>query len=141
LLHLRFPLANQTRRFTRKQCGLDPSELDASVAGRIPVRFGQDDRYFTDSFQAMLADGYTSMFERMLDSPNITVRTEVNYAEVAKAYPGIKTIFTGPVDEYVDFRFGPSLIARLNSNTRLTTANASRMQQSSTIPTITLTNA
>jgi UDP-galactopyranose mutase len=55
----------------------------------------------------MLADGYTSMFERMLDSPNITVRTEVNYAEVAKAYPGIKTIFTGPVDEYVDYRFGP----------------------------------
>ena len=95
------------RNYTRKQWGLDPSELDASVAGRIPVRFDRDDRYFTDSFQAMPRDGFTRMFERMLDSRNITVRTGVNYAEVAKAYPGVKTIFTGPVDEYFDYRFGP----------------------------------
>jgi UDP-galactopyranose mutase len=95
------------RNYTRKQWGLDPSELDASVAGRIPVRFDRDDRYFTDSFQAMPDKGYTRMFERMLDSPNITVRTGVNYADVAKSYPGIKTIFTGPVDEYFDYRFGP----------------------------------
>ena len=95
------------RNYTRKQWGLDPSELDASVAGRIPVRFDRDDRYFTDTFQAMPLDGYTRMFERMLDSPRITVRTGVNYAEVAKAYPGVKTIFTGPVDEFFDYRYGP----------------------------------
>ncbi len=95
------------RNYTRKQWGLDPSELDASVAGRIPVRFDHDDRYFTDTFQAMPKQGFTRMFERMLDSPNITVRTGVQYAEVAQAYPGIKTIFTGPVDEYFDYRYGP----------------------------------
>ena len=95
------------QNYTRKQWGLDPSELDASVAGRIPVRFDRDDRYFTDTFQAMPLAGYTRMFERMLEGKNITVRTGVNFAEVAKAYPGAKTIFTGPVDEFFDYRFGP----------------------------------
>ncbi len=93
--------------YTRKQWGLDPSELDASVAGRIPVRFDHDDRYFTDTFQAMPREGFTRMFERMLDHRNITVRTGVNYAEVAKSYAGVRKIFTGPVDEYFDYRFGP----------------------------------
>ena len=93
--------------YTRKQWGLDPSELDASVAGRIPVRFDHDSRYFTDSFQAMPRDGFTRMFENMLDHRNITVRTGVNYADVAKAYTGTRKIFTGPVDEYFDYRFGP----------------------------------
>jgi UDP-galactopyranose mutase len=95
------------RNYTRKQWGLDPSELDASVAGRIPVRFDRDDRYFTDTFQAMPLDGFTRMFERMLDSPNITIRTSVEFADIARAYPGTKTIFTGPVDEYFGFRYGP----------------------------------
>ena len=95
------------KNYTTKQWGLDPSELDASVAGRIPVRFDRDDRYFTDAFQAMPKHGFTRMFERMLDSDKIAVRTGVEYADVARAYPGIKTIFTGPVDEYFDFRFGP----------------------------------
>ncbi|WP_198152156.1 UDP-galactopyranose mutase [Granulicella tundricola] len=95
------------RNYTRKQWGLDPSELDASVAGRIPVRFDRDDRYFTDTFQAMPSLGYTKMFEKMLDSPRITVRTSTNYADVVKEHPGIKTIFTGPVDEFFDYRFGP----------------------------------
>ena len=95
------------RNYTRKQWGLDPSELDASVAGRIPVRFDRDDRYFTDTFQAMPREGFTRMFERMLDSPNITVRTGLNYADVAKSYPNATTNFTGPVDENFDYRFGP----------------------------------
>ncbi len=95
------------RNYTRKQWGLDPSELDASVAGRIPVRYDRDDRYFTDTFQAMPLDGFTRMFDRMLDSPNITIRTGLNYADVAKSYPTAKTVFTGPVDEYFDYRFGP----------------------------------
>ena len=94
------------RNYTRKQWGLDPSELDASVAGRIPVRFDRDDRYFTDSFQAMPQDGYTRMFERMLDQPGITVRTGVEYADVARTYPNARVVFTGPIDEYYGFRFG-----------------------------------
>ena len=95
------------RNYTRKQWGLDPSELDASVAGRIPVRFDRDDRYFTDTFQAMPLMGYTRLFEKMLDSPNITVKTSTNYADVVNNYPNIQTVFTGPVDEFFDYRFGP----------------------------------
>ncbi len=95
------------KNYTRKQWGLDPSELDASVAGRIPVRFDRDDRYFTDTYQAMPKHGFTRMFERMLDAKNITIMTGVEYADVARAYPNVKTIFTGPVDEYFGYRFGP----------------------------------
>jgi UDP-galactopyranose mutase len=80
--------------------------LDSSVAGRIPVRFDRDDRYFTDSFQAMPLHGYTQMFERMLDHPNITVRTGVDYREIERAYPRAQVIYTGPIDEYFGFRFG-----------------------------------
>ena len=93
--------------YTRKQWGLDPSELDSSVAGRIPVRFDRDDRYFTDTYQAMPKEGFTRMFERMLDSPNIDIQTSIDYREILAIYPGIPTIFTGPVDEYFDYRFGP----------------------------------
>ena len=68
------------RGYTRKQWGLDPSELDRSVTARVPTRTSRDDRYFTDSFQAMPADGYTRMFERMLDHPNITLALGVDHA-------------------------------------------------------------
>jgi UDP-galactopyranose mutase len=95
------------RNYTRKQWGLDPSQLDASVAGRIPVRFDRDDRYFSDSFQVMPRDGYTRMFERMLDHPHLTVRTGVDYRDAVKSYPKAKVVYTGPIDEYFDFRYGP----------------------------------
>ncbi len=95
------------RNYTRKQWGLDPSQLDSSVAGRIPVRFDRDDRYFTDSFQAMPLDGYTRMFERMLDHSRITVRTGVSYDDAVRLYPGAKIVYTGPIDEYFGFRYGP----------------------------------
>ena len=94
------------KSYTRKQWGLDPSQLDSSVAGRIPIRFNRDDRYFTDTFQAMPKHGYTRLFERMLDHPNIDQALGIDYREVRKIYPGIKTIFTGPVDEFFDYRFG-----------------------------------
>ena len=92
--------------YTRKQWGLDPSELDSSVAGRIPIRFTRDDRYFSDTFQVMPRHGYTRLFERMLDHPNIEQALGIDYREIRKIYPGIKTIFTGPVDEFFDHRFG-----------------------------------
>ncbi len=95
------------RNYTRKQWGLDPSQLDAAVAGRIPVRFDHDDRYFTDMFQAMPRHGYTKMFERMLDQQNITVKLGTDFAEVVNSYPDAKVIYTGPIDEYFGFRFGP----------------------------------
>jgi len=55
------------RNYTRKQWGLDPSELDASVTARVPTRTNRDDRYFTDSYQAMPKHGFTRMFEKMLE--------------------------------------------------------------------------
>jgi UDP-galactopyranose mutase len=94
------------RGYTRKQWGLDPSELDKSVTSRIPTRTNTDDRYFTDTFQAMPADGYTRMFERMLDHPLIEVRTGVDFRDVCEQVEAGHIIFTGPIDEYFDFRFG-----------------------------------
>ena len=95
------------RNYTRKQWGLDPAQLDASVAGRIPVRFDRDNRYFTDSFQAMPLHGYTRMFERMLDQPGITIRTGTSFRDAQRVHPEAKIIFTGAIDEYFDYRFGP----------------------------------
>jgi len=94
------------RNYTRKQWGLDPSELDASVTSRIPVRTSRDDRYFTDTFQAMPLHGYTRMFERMLDHPNIKVMLGVDFREVEKAIPHEHVIYTGPVDAYFDYCHG-----------------------------------
>ena len=90
------------RGYTRKQWDLDPSELDASVAARIPTRNNRDDRYFTDSFQAMPAGGYTRMFEKMLDHPNIKILLNTDYKEVEDMIPYREMIYTGPVDYYFD---------------------------------------
>ncbi len=94
------------RNYTRKQWGLDPSALDSSVAGRIPVRFDHDDRYFSDRYQAMPKHGFTRMFERMLDHPNIEVRTGTAFREAAPFVRGATTIYTGPIDEFFGHRFG-----------------------------------
>jgi len=94
------------RGYTRKQWGLDPSELDSSVIARIPVRTNCDDRYFTDTYQAMPLNGYTKMFQNMLDHPNIRVETETDYREVAARIAFKELIYTGPIDEYFNFQFG-----------------------------------
>lgn len=95
------------RGYTRKQWGLDPSELDRSVTARVPVRTNDDDRYFTDDFQAMPADGYTAMFERMLDHPRITILTGVDFADVRDRIRFDRVVYTGPIDEYFDRVHGP----------------------------------
>jgi UDP-galactopyranose mutase len=94
------------RNYTRKQWGLDPSELDASVTARVPVRTNRDDRYFTDTYQVMPLRGYTRMFERMLSHPNIKILLNADYREVQRTIPHTEVIFTGPVDEFFDHRFG-----------------------------------
>jgi UDP-galactopyranose mutase len=94
------------RGYTRKQWGLDPSELDASVTARVPTRLNRDDRYFTDCHQAMPLHGYTRMFENMLDHPNIKLLLNSDSEEV-KLVPRGHLFFTGPVDEFFDHRFGP----------------------------------
>jgi UDP-galactopyranose mutase len=94
------------RNYTRKQWGLDPSELDAAVTARVPVRTNCDDRYFTDTYQVMPLHGYTRLFERMLSHPNIKVLLNADYHEVQQMIPHLEVIFTGPVDEFFDYRFG-----------------------------------
>jgi UDP-galactopyranose mutase len=95
------------RGYTRKQWGLDPSELDASVAARIPVRTNRDDRYFTDRFQAMPADGYTALFTRMLDHPRITVLLGVDWRALDGRAAYGEIVYTGPVDEFFEHRYDP----------------------------------
>jgi UDP-galactopyranose mutase len=94
------------RGYTRKQWGLDPSELDASVTARIPVRTNRDDRYFTDTYQAMPRHGFTRMFENMLDHPNITIVLNTDYRDVLKKIRYRELVYTGPVDEFFGHRFG-----------------------------------
>lgn len=92
--------------YSRKQWGLDPSQLDRSVTARVPIRTNRDDRYFTDKHQAMPRDGYTAMFEAMLDHPNITVLTGLDYRDIKDRLRYEHLIFTGPIDEFFDHRFG-----------------------------------
>ena len=94
------------RGYTRKQWGLDPSELDKSVTARVPTRTDRDDRYFTDQFQFMPKAGYTAMFRRMLDHPRIEVRLSTDFAAVRDLKPRRGLIWTGQVDEFFGFRFG-----------------------------------
>ena len=96
------------RGYTRKQCGLDPSELDKQVTSRIPTRTNTDDRYFSDTFQAMPLEGYTKMFLAMLDHPLIDKALDVDFRDLKDQAFEIAdhVIYTGPIDEYFDFRFG-----------------------------------
>ena len=94
------------RGYTRKQWGLDLSELSAVVAARIPVRTNTDDRYFTDSFQKMPAEGYAKMFARILDHPRIHVDLGLSFAELQQHIDWKILFYTGPIDEYFGFRFG-----------------------------------
>lgn len=94
------------RNYTRKQWGLDPSELDASVTARVPVRTNRDDRYFTDTYQVMPLHGYTRMFQRMLSHPSIKVLLNADYREIVGAIPHREVIYTGPIDSFFDYRHG-----------------------------------
>lgn len=93
--------------YTRKQWGMDPSELKAGVAARIPVRTNTDDRYFTDTYQVMPAQGYTKMFERMLDHPNIEVQLGVDFSELTDLDRYDHIVYTGPIDAYFKHCYGP----------------------------------
>jgi UDP-galactopyranose mutase len=94
------------RNYTRKQWGMDPSELDAQVTARVPVRTNRDDRYFTDTYQAMPRAGYTRMFERMLAHRNIKVLLNTSYQEIADEVDYGELIYTGPIDEFFGYRYG-----------------------------------
>ena len=94
------------KNYTKKQWDLDPSELDASVTSRVPTRTNRDDRYFTDSYQMMPKFGYTKMFEKMLDHPNIKIMLNCDYREIADEIGYKEMIYTGAVDSFFDYEYG-----------------------------------
>jgi UDP-galactopyranose mutase len=102
------------RNYTRKQWGLDPSELHASVSARVSSRTNRDDRYFTDKYQAMPLYGYTRMFEKMLTHPNIKVLLNTEYHEARQWFAYRELIYTGPIDEFFDYCYGKLPYRSLN---------------------------
>jgi UDP-galactopyranose mutase len=94
------------RFYTLKQWGVEASRLDKLVTARIPVRTNRDDRYFTDALQFMPAEGYTRMFERMLAHPNIRIILGTDFREARRRIPYRRLIYTGPIDEFFEFRLG-----------------------------------
>ncbi len=92
--------------YTRKQWGMDPSELDKSVTARVPTRTNRDDRYFEDKYQFMPLAGYTEMFQNMLDDSNITVELGTTYQNARNRVKYRHLVFTGPVDEHFEYCFG-----------------------------------
>ncbi|MEO7117276.1 MAG: UDP-galactopyranose mutase [Caldimonas sp.] len=94
------------RGYTRKQWGVDPSELDASVTARVPTRTNRDGRYFTDTYQSMPLHGYTRMFEKMLRHPNIKVMLNTDYREIEAFIPWKRMVYSGPIDAFFNYRHG-----------------------------------
>jgi UDP-galactopyranose mutase len=93
------------KNYTKKQWGCSPHELDVSVCARIPIRTNRDDRYLEDSFQALPAEGYTRMFEKMLSHPNIEVALNTDYKDCRATKHG-HLIYTGMIDEFFGFCHG-----------------------------------
>ncbi|MDP4093077.1 MAG: UDP-galactopyranose mutase [Bacillota bacterium] len=104
--------------YTAKQWGVPPEKVDKSVINRVPVVLGYDDRYFQDKYQAMPCNGFTRIFENMLDHPNITVQLSCDAAkrlemdiENSRIYFDRKLwekpiIYTGAIDELMGYEFG-----------------------------------
>jgi UDP-galactopyranose mutase len=93
------------KNYSKKQWGMDPSELDASVCGRIPTRTSRDRRYFSDKYQAMPRHGYTEMFRKMLSHPNIHLLLKTDYRDIVDLVKFSKLIYTGPIDEFFESKF------------------------------------
>ena len=93
--------------YTIKQWQLRPEELSPSVTARVPVSISHDDRYFQDTYQAMPLHGYTAMFRRMLDHPNIEIVLDHDWKHAASGSDRARILFTGAIDEFLDYRFGP----------------------------------
>ncbi|TAH75139.1 MAG: UDP-galactopyranose mutase [Anaerolineaceae bacterium] len=92
--------------YTKKQWGLDPGELDTSVISRIPVRLNRDTRYFADKYQGMPGHGYTRMCENMIANKNIKIMLNTNYKEIIDQLHYETLFYTGPTDEFYDYKHG-----------------------------------
>jgi UDP-galactopyranose mutase len=106
------------KNYTIKQWGLKPEEISPQVTARVPIYVSRDNRYFTDKYQVVPKDGYTKIFERMLDHPNIKIMLNTDFKEVisidfenkkiyflGQEFKG-KLIFTGMIDELFNFKYG-----------------------------------
>jgi len=92
--------------YTLKQWGVSPDEIDPSVTARVPVYISRDDRYFQDKYQGIPKDGYTKMIERMLDHPKIRIEIETDFFKIRDKIKYDFLIYTGPIDEFFDFKYG-----------------------------------
>ena len=95
------------RGYTYKQWGLGLADLSCEVVARVPARTTSDCRYFLDRYQYMPADGYARLFQRLLDHPLITLNLNTDYFHNRDAFDARHVVFTGPVDAYFDYRYGP----------------------------------
>ena len=93
--------------YTLKQWGLRPEELSPTVTARVPVLVSYDERYFQDTYQAMPKEGYTTLFRRMLSHPNIKVLLGADWKEVEGEVRFSRLIYTGPIDEFFGYMYGP----------------------------------
>ncbi|WP_052726441.1 UDP-galactopyranose mutase [Devosia epidermidihirudinis] len=95
------------RGYTAKQWQTDPTALPASIITRLPVRYNFNNRYFSDAYEGLPTDGYTAIFDKMLEHRNIEVSLGIDYFAVKNAIPADKlVVFTGPIDRYFDYRAG-----------------------------------
>lgn len=94
------------KSYTKKQWGIEASQLSPNVCGRIPVRTNDDCRYFSDKYQFMPKDGYTKMFERILNHKNIEVILNTDYKSILNIVKFDKMIYTGPIDYFFDYKYG-----------------------------------
>jgi len=95
------------KNYTAKQWGLRLEDLATSVSARVPVYVGRDDRYFKDTYQAMPKVGFTSLFEKMLDHPNIDLLLGTDLREAEQSIAFNRVFYTGPIDEFFDYMYGP----------------------------------
>jgi len=102
-----FVYAQVFASYTRKQWGMAPEALDPGVTARVPVVISRDDRYFQDPYQGMPAQGYTAMIRRMLDHAQIGLLLQTDYHAVQQELTCRGVIYTGPIDAYFGYRYGP----------------------------------
>ncbi len=95
------------RGYTFKQWQTDPADLPADVIARLPVRYTFDNRYFSDTFEGLPADGYTAWLERMADHPKIEVRLNTDFAKLRSGLVGnVPVVYTGALDAYFGYTAG-----------------------------------
>lgn len=92
--------------YTKKQWGCEPSELPASILKRLPVRFNYNDNYYNNPIQGIPVDGYTSLFEKMLDHPNIEVKLNTRFDAKFDTQNFDHIFYTGPIDAFFEYKHG-----------------------------------